>query len=134
MKQGKYAERVNTLNLENNVHYTLSIYPLLAPLNSGVRWRQVQIGGSVEKRGIKFHYGKNQFWSEGCYILTNDYSIEDRKITFKIEDSQNALENFNKALGAQIPSYSYVYKGKERLGAKFAKELHYLFIQKSLTE
>ena len=57
-------------------------YPILPP--NGGAWQQPQVGGVVADRGIRFHYGylSPREWTEGCFVLSNDYYITGGKIQF----------------------------------------------------
>ena len=98
-------------------------YPILAP--NGGNWQQPQVGGIVAPRGIRFHYGypSPRNWTEGCFVLSHDYYIDNGKIQFDKQSSLNALQNFDHALGGgDFYKYSFVNsrgKVQTRFGAKF---------------
>lgn len=111
-------------------------YPILAPEDSGVLWRQPKIGGPVSIRGIRIHYGYPNpiTWTKGCFVISNKYYLVDNTIRYKKEESINAVKNFNKLLGATNPSYKYKKpggkKGETRFGASYNNPIDYIFVLK----
>ena len=70
-------------------------YPILAP--NGGKWQQPQVGGNVASRGIRFHYGylTPRDWTEGCFVLSNDYYVGGGNIRFSKQNSINAVQEFD---------------------------------------
>lgn len=109
-------------------------YPILAP--NGGRWEQPQVGGSVAQRGIRFHYGylTPRDWTEGCFVLSSDYSVNNGKIQFTKQNSMDAVQNFDYALGGgKFYRYSFTNsrgKIKTRYGSKFKNNIkHKLYLK-----
>lgn len=109
-------------------------YPILPP--NGGAWQQPQVGGVVADRGIRFHYGylSPREWTEGCFVLSNDYYITGGKIQFPKLSSLSAIQEFDKALGGGS-LYKYVInrKGKKvtRMGSKFPNGIkHKLYLKR----
>lgn len=82
--------------------------PIVSP-NSGAQWQQPGVGGSVANRGVRFHYGAPypRKWTEGCFVLSSDYTRSDNTVLYNMMESQNAVQNFDRALGG---SSFYPYK------------------------
>ena len=76
------------------------IYPIITPVTDA-KWQQPGVGGIVAERGCRFHYGgaKPRKWTEGCFVLSFDYSIEDNTIIFDLEQSKKAVQAFDYLLG-----------------------------------
>lgn len=108
------------------------MYPIISP-NSYAQWQQPGLGGNVVLRGIRFHYGA-PFpikWTEGCFVLSSDYTISNNTIKYDMKESQNAVQNFDLLLGG---SSFYVYKtkkGKTRYGSSFINKINKDLILKS---
>ncbi len=94
-------------------------------------WKQPWVlsgetGGDVSNRGIKFHFGYTypKDWTQGCFVLSSDYTPENGTIKFNQSESRQALRNFDRNLGA-TSIYNYNLQGKRYplIGAKFAKPL-----------
>ena len=105
-------------------------YPILAP--SGGQWQQPQVGGSVCNRGIRFHYGAPdpRKWTQGCFVLSSDYSLSNGGIRFQMNESQTAVQNFDYCLGGGA---FYQYKtrsNKLRYGSRFHQPIkHKLYLK-----
>ncbi len=102
------------------------IYPILAP--NGGTWQQPQVGGNVSSRGIRFHYGypSPRKWTEGCFVLSSDYSTNGKRIQFSKQNSINAVQEFDYALGGgRLYNYSFTRNGKvmNRQGSKFTNKI-----------
>ncbi len=109
-------------------------YPILAP--NGGKWRQPQVGGNVVSRGIRFHYGyiTPRDWTEGCFVLSSDYSVDNGKIQYTKQNSMDAVQNFDYELaGGELYKYSFTNsKGrtKTRYGSKFNNRIkHKLYLK-----
>lgn len=102
------------------------VYPMTTP-NGSEGWRQPGIGGIVESRGSKIHFGYPypRKWTEACFIIASTYEMRNGKIFFNETDSRNQLRNFDTVLGAsRIYEYSLKGKNYKRIGASFAHPLH----------
>ena len=105
-------------------------YPILAP--NGGQWQQPQVGGSVRNRGIRFHYGapNPRKWTQGCFVLSSDYSLSNGGIRFHMNESQTAVQNFDYCLGGGA---FYQYKTRDnklRYGSKFHQPIkHKLYLK-----
>ena len=156
---GKYGERVNCLNLEIGAEkskptigiYHVSgtdgaatgfktgskarieegIYPITTPTGFE-KWRQPGVGGPVINRGVRFHFGSNNpmSWTEGCFVLFADYSINNDEIRINMKESIKSLEQFDNALGASS-TYKYPYHNYNRLGARFPHKINKILILKT---
>ena len=101
------------------------MYPIISP-NSGAQWQQPGVGGSVANRGVRFHYGAPypRKWTEGCFVLSSDYTKLNNTVLYNMLESQNAVQNFDRALGG---SSFYPYKtrtGKSRYGSSFTNGIN----------
>lgn len=96
----------------------------------------------VSAREIRFHYGYPfpRKWTEGCFVLSSDYSNNGKQIQFSKQKSINAVQEFDYALGGgRLYNYSFNRNGKvkTRKGAKFddkrgyskIKRMRYLWFQ-----
>ncbi len=98
-------------------------YPIDAPAQ-GADWQKPGEGGSVASRGIRFHYGGGSGaslhqWTQGCFIMTSDYTPNNGNYTVNGDTSQETSRRFDQTLGA---SGSFLYKtskGKTREGSLF---------------
>ena len=106
-------------------------YPMTTPIGAE-KWRQPGLGGDVINRGIKFHFGKSNArkWSEGCFVISSDYELNNNSILYNRETSIRALISFDNILGAS-KTYEYTYDGKKRTGAEFPNKLDYRVVVKS---
>ena len=109
-------------------------YPILAP--NGGKWQQPQVGGIVAPRGIRFHYGypSPRNWTEGCFVLSHNYYIDNGNIQFNKQNSMDAVQDFDYALGGgDFYKYSFVNsrgKVQTRFGSKFENSiLHKLYLR-----
>ena len=114
-------------------------YPIITPA-SGATWRKPGVGGNVSNRGIRFHYGSGNArgWTEGCFVLSSDYTISGGKVQYNLNESKKASQNFDKILGA---SSHYDYKiparngtTKTRNGSRFDTSISHKLILKSRTK
>ena len=108
------------------------LYPIVSP-TAGAQWQQPGVGGDVAKRGVRFHYGAPdpRNWTEGCFVLSSDYSIRNNTIHYNMIESQNAVQAFDHLLGG---STFYLYKtrtGKNRYGSSFHYGINKTLILKS---
>ncbi len=89
--------------------------------------------GDVSMRGIKFHFGYRTpiKWTEGCFVISSDYSMVDGQIIYDKEESRQALIDFDTNLGADS-IYEYKIEGKKYtfIGAKFSKPIKFKLIIK----
>jgi len=94
-------------------------------------WKQPWVlsgetSGEVRNRGIKFHFGYTypKDWTQGCFVLSSDYTSENGTIKFNQSESRQALRNFDRNLGA-TSIYNYNLQGKRYplIGAKFGKPI-----------
>ena len=119
----------------SNARIPEGCYPILSP--NGGKWRQPQVGGNVAGRGIRFHYGGQnpRQWTEGCFVLSSDYSISNGNVIFNMQESKNAVQNFDYKLGGG-DFYPYTFtnsKGKrvKRYGSRFLNPIkHKLYLKK----
>ena len=98
---------------------------LISP-NSGAQWQQPGVGGSVANRGVRFHYGAPypRKWTEGCFVLSSDYTKSNNTVLYNMTESQNAVQNFDRALGGS-PFYPYKTRnGKARYGSSFSNGIN----------
>ncbi len=111
-------------------------YPMTTP-EGWEQWRQPGIGGSVKDRGIRFHFGYPHplNWTEGCFILSSDYSVVNNNIEYNKEESRSQVRAFDFALGAS-KVYDYRVKGKKymRIGASFSNPINRIVHIKSLKQ
>ncbi|MBO4588168.1 MAG: RHS repeat-associated core domain-containing protein [Bacteroidales bacterium] len=104
-------------------------YPITTPTGEE-GWRQPGVGGDVIGRGIRFHYGNGnpQLWTEGCFVLFTDYTLNGTGIRITKNNSISASESFDKHLGAS-GFYNYTIKRsngstKSRQGATFPQNIN----------
>ena len=90
--------------------------------------------------GYRFHYGRGNArgWTEGCFVLSSDYTISGGKVQYNLNESKKASQNFDKILGA---SSHYDYKiparngtTKTRNGSRFDTSISHKLILKSRTK
>ena len=107
------------------------IYPITTPTGFE-KWRQPGVGGPVINRGVRFHFGSNNpmSWTEGCFVLFADYSINNDEIRINMKESIKSLEQFDNALGASS-TYKYPYHNYNRLGARFPHKINKILILKT---
>ena len=88
--------------------------------------------GAVINRGVRFHFGSNNpmSWTEGCFVLFADYSINNDEIRINMKESIKSLEQFDNALGASS-TYKYPYHNYNRLGARFPHKINKILILKT---
>ena len=111
------------------------IYPIQAP-TAGAKWQKPELGGSVAGRGIRFHYGGNNLRraSSGCFIITDDYEIENGVVTPGIGSSKTASRKFDASLGASGYK-NYIVPGsknKIREGSTFRSPIKFVLVLKTL--
>lgn len=114
--------------VNSNKRLPPDVYDLEVSPNSGVIWRQPWVvrgenTGSVRSRGVKFHFGYTEprKWTEGCFVISSDYDIENGVIKYTQEQSRQAVRDFDRHLGA---TDVYDYKDKKKytqIGAKLKK-------------
>lgn len=89
---------------------------------------------------FRFHYGSGNArgWTEGCFVLSSDYTISGGKVQYNLNESKKASQNFDKILGA---SSHYDYKiparngtTKTRNGSRFDTSISHKLILKSRTK
>ena len=115
-----------SVEVNSNKRLPADVYDLEASPNSGVIWRQPWVVkgeniGSVVNRGIKFHFGYTEprKWTDGCFVISSDYDIQNGVIKYTQEQSRQAVRDFDRHLGA---TEVYNYKDKKKymqIGAKF---------------
>lgn len=105
-------------------------YPFTTPTAYN-KWRTPGVGGNVAGRGIRFHYGGNQplNWTEGCFVISSDYTINNGTINYDLQESINSSINFNNALGAS-KTIEYTH-GRKRTGAIFNNPISHILILKT---
>ena len=110
-------------------------YPIITP-NGTEEWRQPGVGGSVYKRGIRFHYGNGnpRKWTAGCFVLFTEYTKNGSGIRITKSNSVAASEAFDKHLGAS-GFYDYTFKGSDgklrtRQGATFPQKINKTLVLK----
>ena len=108
-------------------------YPIINP-TAGSQWIKPGVGGNVSNRGIRFHYGGTnpRSWTEGCFVLSSEYSVNGNTIHYNADESKTASRNFDNALGA-IEHFSYRPKSRSynREGATFNAPIKHTLILKS---
>jgi hypothetical protein len=111
----------------------------LGQSGKGAKWQQVWVlsgakGGDVSGRGVKFHFGYNspKDWTQGCFVISSDYTKQGGKIKFDQNETRAALRSFDRIMGTtKIFNYSYPGKSYQLIGAEFAKpKLDYKLILK----
>lgn len=113
-------------------------YPIITPA-SGATWRKPGVGGNVSNRGIRFHYGSGNArgWTEGCFVLSSDYTISGGKVQYNLNESKKASQNFDKILGASHYDYKIPARNgttKTRNGSRFYTSISHKLILKSRTK
>ena len=106
-------------------------YPITTPTGRE-EWRRPGLGGEVLNRGIRFHYGANLSWTEGCFLVTYAYSKSGNTVTMNKNKSREAADKFDDFLGA-TEHYYYEFTNrrgerKKRYGSAFPKPINKLFI------
>jgi hypothetical protein len=108
---------------------------------SGYKWVQPLLfkgesNGNVGGRGVKIHpaASKSQktqasLWTEGCYVVSTDYSLSGGRIYYDSKVSIKTSNQINKMLGA-TKDYNSV-GNKNRPGSDFGKGIQFKLIQKS---
>jgi len=101
----------------------------LGQSGKGAIWQQVWVlngkkSGDVSGRGIKFHFGYStpRQWTDGCFVISSDYTKQGGKIKFNQNETRAALRSFDRIMGAtKIFDYSYPGKSYRLIGAEFMK-------------
>ena len=110
------------------------IYSIETP-TPNEKWQKPKVGGAVEGRGIKFHYGSGNVrkWTSGCFVISFDYKMNMGIILYDINESMKASQKFDEFLGASYHfDYSTTINGKKRNrnGSKFKNVITYKLILK----
>lgn len=111
-------------------------YPIINP-TAGSQWRKPGVGGKVTNRGIRFHYGGSnpRGWTEGCFVLSYDYSLIEDRVKYNPNESQKASRNFDNALGATSHfKYRPANRKYDREGALFDAPIRHSLILRSRTK
>ena len=95
------------------------------------KWQQPwvlsgEISGDVSSRGIKFHFGYStpRTWTQGCFVLSSDYTKVGNTIKYTERESRQALRDFDSNLGAKsIYNYNLKDKPYTLIGSKFGKPI-----------
>ncbi len=104
-------------------------YPILKP-HENAQWQKPGVGGSVSSRGIRFHYGINRKWTNGCFILSYDYNVGNYNI-FDLNSSILASRNFDMFLGASSKFIHKTTTEKKREGSIFNNIIKHKLILKT---
>ena len=110
-------------------------YPITTPSGGEGKWRCMGVGGEVHERQIRFHYvsGRAMGWTEGCFVLSSDYSKDqNNNYNFKEKESIAAYKSFAMSLG-KVSFYNYLnISNRSRIGTKFVNPITHSFHLESL--
>jgi RHS repeat-associated protein len=113
-------------------------YPIEKP-QSGAYWPKPGLGGSVENRGIRFHYGGGSGaslaqWTDGCFVLFPNYSIQNGAYEVDVGKSKDASNAFDDLMGAEgrVKKKELGTKLIHHDGSYFPNKITYSLILKTL--
>jgi len=97
--------------------------------HGGTKWDQVWVlsgenSGNVSERGIKFHFGypNPTAWTTGCFVISSGYTKEGDAISFKKDESRQALIDFDTNLGGKTYNYNRSGYTYTFIGVNFDKQ------------
>ena len=136
--QGEHGKRVNLLNLEigeTKDSYTLGVYHISGEADNGTGFYVAPGGEPSTKNGSGRRIPDGTYprsWTEGCFVLSSEYSVNGNTIHYNADESKTASRNFDNALGA-IEHFSYRPKSRSynREGATFNAPIKHTLILKS---